>query len=62
MNVPALAAQAPVGATHTITGTFDPSIALVIWVIASRLPPGVSSSMTTAAAPDELAAAMLSDR
>ena len=56
MKVPALAAQPPAGATQTITGTRDSSIAVVMSCIAARLPPGVSSSMTTAASPASSAA------
>ncbi len=62
MNVPALAAQAPAGATQTITGTCDSSSAWVIWSIESRLPPGVLSLITTAAAPSLAAEAMPSER
>ena len=40
MNVPALAARPPAGATHTITGTVDSRNAPVICCVASRLPPG----------------------
>ena len=56
MKVPALAAKPPAGATHTIVGTFAPSIAVTICCVESRLPPGVSSRITTAAAPDVAAA------
>ena len=51
MNVPALAARAPDGETHTMTGSGASSIDDTIRWVASRLPPGVLSWMTTAAAP-----------
>ena len=48
MNVPALAARPPEGATHTMTGRSASSSAEVIRWVASRLPPGVLSLTTTA--------------
>ena len=62
MNVPALAARPPLGVIHTIVGTSASSSALVIRWVASRLPPGVLSSITTAGAPDAAACAMPSSR
>ena len=41
MNVPALAARAPLGETQTIVGTGASSRAETIRCVASRLPPGV---------------------
>ena len=62
MNVPALAAKPPAGATQTMTGTFAsrrvPTMSFVAW----RLPPGVFSLMTTAAAPSRSARATPSAR
>ena len=55
MNVPALAARAPCGATQVITGTGDSRMSCVIERIASSDPPGVSIWNTTAAAPSEAA-------
>ena len=43
MNVPALAARPPLGATHTIVGSGASSSAETIRWVASRLPPGVLS-------------------
>ena len=40
MNVPALAARLPAGATHTITGSGASSTALTISRVASSEPPG----------------------
>ena len=57
-NVPALAARAPAGPTQTITGTSAESSACTISRVASSEPPGVSSSMTTAAAPSFTARSM----
>ncbi len=55
MNVPAEAALAPGGPTQTMTGRGgSSSFATMSWV-ASRLPPGVSSSIITAAAPSAAA-------
>jgi hypothetical protein len=41
MNVPALAARAPLGETYTIVGRGASSRAETIRWVASRLPPGV---------------------
>ena len=55
MNVPALAARAPDGVTQTIVGSgASSSVETMRWV-ASRLPPGVFSSITTASAPSRSA-------
>ena len=62
MNVPALAARPPAGATHTMTGTSASRNAAVIRCVASRLPPGVLSSTTTAAAPSVTACSIPSSR
>jgi hypothetical protein len=51
MNVPALAARPPWGATQTIVGTGASSRADTIRWVASRLPPGVLSVMITADEP-----------
>ena len=45
MNVPALAARPPDGATHTIVGSGASRSAQTIFCVASRLPPGVLSRM-----------------
>ncbi len=50
-KVPALAARAPAGPTQTMTGTSADSSDWTMSRVASSEPPGVSSSMTTAAAP-----------
>jgi hypothetical protein len=55
MNVPALAARLPDGATQTIVGILASSSDDVIRLVASRAPPGVFSSTTTAAAPSSAA-------
>jgi hypothetical protein len=62
MNVPALAARPPLGVIHTMTGTSASRKALVMCWVASRLPPGVLSSTTTAGADDAAACAMPSWR
>lgn len=51
MNVPADAARAPAGPTHTATGTLEARIPSMISFIALSNPPGVFSSSTTSAAP-----------
>ncbi len=51
MNVPALAAKPPAGATHTIVGTFASRSVPTMSFMANREPPGVFSLITTAAAP-----------
>jgi hypothetical protein len=58
MKVPADAACVPTGVTYTITGTPALSIAPVISWLASSSPPGVSSSMSTAASPSSAASSM----
>ena len=50
MNVPALAARAPSGATNVAIGTGEARIALMIARIDLSSPPGVSSFSTTSAA------------
>ena len=50
MNVPAEAARAPSGDTHTPTGMVECRMSLVIWRIEIICPPGVSSLMSTIAA------------
>ncbi len=55
MNVPALAARPPAGATHTMTGSGASRKAPVIVWVASRLPPGVFSLTTTTSAPSRAA-------
>ncbi|MPM73739.1 hypothetical protein SDC9_120721 [bioreactor metagenome] len=50
MKAPAEAALAPLGETHTTTGTFDSSIAVVIPLMELTSPPGVSSRKTTSVA------------
>jgi len=62
MNVPALAARPPAGATQTIVGIVASSSAETIRWVASRLPPGVLSRMTTAGAPAAWARAIPSVR
>src|SRR5439155_18485932 len=59
MNVPALAAYPPDGATQTMTGNRASRIAETIFWVDSRLPPGVFTLITTAFAPPS--AAPLSD-
>ena len=51
MKNPAEAARAPLGATQTMVGTFEPISVSEIWCIDSISPPGVSSSRTRARAP-----------
>ena len=51
MNVPALAARPPLGAIQTMAGIGASRRALVIFCVASRLPPGVLSLTMTAGAP-----------
>ncbi len=51
MNVPALAANPPAGATHTITGIFASRNVPTMAFVERRSPPGVLSFTTTAAAP-----------
>jgi len=58
MNVPALAACPPAGATQTMVGIRASRSADVIRFVASRLPPGVFKTMTTAGAPFAVAAAI----
>jgi hypothetical protein len=60
--VPALAARPPDGATQTIVGTSESSRVPMMSFVASRLPPGVLSRMTTAAAPSRTARAIPSDK
>ena len=62
MKVPALAARAPDGATQTIVGRGASSRLDTIFWVASRLPPGVFSRMTTADAPSRAATAIPSWR
>src|ERR1035437_9427712 len=62
MNVPQLAARPPAGPTQTIGGIGASRSAETISLVASRLPPGVSSWMTTAGAPSWAAWAMPSLR
>ena len=62
MNVPALAARAPEGATQTMTGSGASRNDCLISFIAVMLPPGVSSCTTTAAAPSAAALAIPSRR
>ena len=62
MNVPALAACAPEGPTHTMTGSGASNSAWTMSRVASSEPPGVSSWMTTAGAPSAAAFAMPSRR
>jgi len=51
MNVPADAARAPGGDTYVIRGTRALSMRVVIFDVASRVPPGVSIWSSTARAP-----------
>jgi hypothetical protein len=60
MNTPALAAWAPEGPTQTTTGTWLSRMAVVIRVIDSPRPPGVSSWSTTTSAPEAFASAITS--
>ena len=62
MNVPALAANPPAGATQTMTGTFASSSVPTISLVENRSPPGVFSLITTAAAPSRSARAIPSAR
>ncbi len=62
MNVPALAARPPAGATQTMTGTSASRKALVMRCVASRLPPGVLSLTTTTSASSRAAFATASSR
>ena len=62
MNVPALAAKPPAGATQTMTGTLDSSSVPTMSFVAVSSPPGVLSLMTTAAAPSSSAWAIESAR
>ena len=62
MKVPALAAWAPDGATQTATGSGASRSVPTMSRVASSEPPGVSSSMTTAAAPASAASRMRSSR
>ncbi len=55
MNVPAEAARAPAGPTHTTTGTSEARIASMISFIAVSSPPGVSRTSTASDAPARLA-------
>ena len=55
MKVPADPAQAPCGATYTITGTLALSIAWMMSLVAETRPPGVSSSRISATAPSSAA-------
>jgi hypothetical protein len=52
MNVPAEPAQAPRGETNTSTGTSALRMALTMSLVELRRPPGVSSSRTSASAPE----------
>ncbi len=58
MNVPALAARPPLGATHTMVGSGASSSADTIRWVASRLPPGVFKVTITAAEPSADACAI----
>ena len=58
MNVPALAAKPPAGATHTMTGIVASSSEPTMSFVEKRSPPGVSSSMITAASPSASAREM----
>jgi NAD(P)-dependent dehydrogenase (short-subunit alcohol dehydrogenase family) len=62
MKVPALAALAPGGATHTIVGSGASSSVPTIWRVESSAPPGVFRRITTASAPSRWALAMPSRR
>src|SRR5262245_30235168 len=58
MNVPALAARAPLGATNTTTGTGEARIALITSRIEVSRPPGVSTCTMTSSAPSFAARSM----
>src|SRR6267142_1831196 len=58
MNVPALAARAPLGATKTATGTGEARIALISSRIEVSSPPGVSIWRITSSAPSLAARSM----
>src|SRR5689334_11297572 len=58
MNVPALAARAPLGATNTATGTGEARIALITSRIEVSRPPGVSIWRMTSSAPSLAARSM----
>ena len=58
MNVPALAARPPLGATHTMVGSGASSSALTIRWVASRLPPGVFKVTITADEPSAAASSI----
>jgi len=58
MNVPALAARAPLGATNDATGTGEARIALMISRIDVSSPPGVSMRSTTSCVPSVAARSM----
>src|SRR6185436_4641474 len=58
MNVPALAARAPLGATKTATGTGEARIALITSRIEVSSPPGVSTWRMTSSAPSFAARSM----
>jgi hypothetical protein len=55
MKTPADPAPAPLGATHTITGSGAFRISFTITCMEGRSPPGVSSSMTSAGTPSRSA-------
>ena len=55
MNVPALAAKPPAGATQTMIGTLASRSVPTMSFVEVRQPPGVLSLMTTAAAPSRSA-------
>ena len=61
-NVPALAAWAPGGETHTITGNGASRMDITMRRVWSSAPPGVCSVMTTASAPSRCAFAIPSSR
>src|ERR1051326_664051 len=58
MNVPALAARAPLGATNTTPGTGEARIALITSRIEVSRPPGVSICRMTSSAPSLAARSM----
>jgi hypothetical protein len=62
MNVPALAAKPPPGATQTMIGIRDSRIVPTISFVEVRAPPGVLSLITTAAAFRSPASRILSAR
>src|SRR6185503_17542997 len=62
MNVPALAANPPAGATQTMIGIFASSSVPTMSLVDVSAPPGVLSLITTAAAPRCSATSMLSAR